>query len=276
MIAVGSLLLFVVIGVLITRVATVALRATGMSHEAARFQARSAFSGVGFTTNEAEDVVNHPVRRNIVLALMILSTAGLVTTIVTLMLSFVDSSGFAESALRLVVLLAGLAILWALAASDWVEARLSRVIEWALNRWTDLDMRDYVRLLDLSGGYSITEIRVDPEDWLAGRSVGDLPLEQEGVVVLGIQRADGEYMGAPPVGSRFDVGDTLVLYGRSTALDELRTRRAGVAGDEAHERAKSEQSALLTRQAAAEARRARRLRKRHHETNEDVGAVPTP
>src|SRR4051812_2568279 len=168
MIAVGSVLLFLLLGLLITRVATVALRATGMSHESARFQARSAFSGVGFTTDESEDIVNHPVRRNIVLALMMLSTAGLVTTIVTLLLSFVRTSGVAEPALRLAVLAAGIAALWALAASAWVEGRLSHIIERALARWTDLDARDYVRLLDLSGGYSITEIRVDPEDWLAG------------------------------------------------------------------------------------------------------------
>jgi len=32
-----------------------ALMFTGLSHEAARFQARSAFSGVGFTTIEPED-----------------------------------------------------------------------------------------------------------------------------------------------------------------------------------------------------------------------------
>ena len=36
--------------------------ATGTSSELARFQARSAFTGVGFTTSEAESVVLHPVR----------------------------------------------------------------------------------------------------------------------------------------------------------------------------------------------------------------------
>jgi TrkA-C domain len=259
-IAVGSVLLFVLIGLLITRVATVALRATGMSHEAARFQARSAFSGVGFATQESEEVVQHAVRRNIVLLLMMLSTAGLVTTIVTLMLSFVATSGFAQPALRLAVLACGLVVLWALAASSWVEARLSRVIEWALARWTDLDARDYVRLLDLLDGYAITEVRVDPGEWLLGRRVGDLPLAREGVVVLGITRASGQYMGAPPAGTEFEAGDTLVLYGQADALDELRRRQAGTAGDREHERAKARHSALIQREAAADARHVREAR----------------
>ena len=63
------------LALLVTRVATVALRTTGFSHEAARCQVQSAFSGVGFTTVQSEDVVNHPARRRIVLGLMLLSIA---------------------------------------------------------------------------------------------------------------------------------------------------------------------------------------------------------
>jgi hypothetical protein len=53
---VGIVALLVVLGLslVITRIATVALAHTGLSSEAARFQARSAFTGTGFTTSEAE------------------------------------------------------------------------------------------------------------------------------------------------------------------------------------------------------------------------------
>ena len=62
MLAVVSLLLIITLSLLMTRIASVALVHTGLSREVARFQARSAFSGVGFTTSEAESVVAHPVR----------------------------------------------------------------------------------------------------------------------------------------------------------------------------------------------------------------------
>ncbi|HWH13902.1 MAG TPA: hypothetical protein VNT51_04095 [Miltoncostaeaceae bacterium] len=59
MIALASVFVVVIVSLLVTRVATVLLTATGLSREVARFQARSALSGVGFTTGEAESVVNH-------------------------------------------------------------------------------------------------------------------------------------------------------------------------------------------------------------------------
>jgi len=249
MIGVVSLLAFVLMALLVTRVATVALRTTGLSHETARFQARSAFSGVGFTTTESEDIVNHPVRRNIVLGLMLLSTGGVVTSISALLLSFVNTSGY-QPLLRATIILAGLVVLWALASSDWVEGRLSQLIERALTRWTDLDVHDYVRLLEISGDYSITEFRVDADEWLCGRRVGDVQLAMEGVVVLGIRRPDGHYVGVPPAGTAFEAGDTLVVYGRSTGLYELQDRKAGASGDAAHERAITEHSRVVAEQVA--------------------------
>ena len=63
MTAILSLLLVVTLSILVTRIAAVALRHTGLARQTARFQARSAFSGAGFTTSESEKVVNHPVRR---------------------------------------------------------------------------------------------------------------------------------------------------------------------------------------------------------------------
>ncbi len=54
-----SLLITLAVSLIVTRIAAVALMSTGLSREAARFKARSAFSGVGFTTSEAETIVYH-------------------------------------------------------------------------------------------------------------------------------------------------------------------------------------------------------------------------
>ena len=78
MVAIFSLLLVLVFSLLITRIATIALTYTGLSRQSAKFQARSAFTGVGFTTSESEKVVNHPVRRRILLLMMLIGNAGIV------------------------------------------------------------------------------------------------------------------------------------------------------------------------------------------------------
>ena len=66
MTAVISFLVVLFISLLVVRIAGVALTVTGMPREAARFEARSAWSGTGFTTTQSEQIVRHPLRRRIV------------------------------------------------------------------------------------------------------------------------------------------------------------------------------------------------------------------
>ncbi|MCU1452007.1 MAG: potassium transporter TrkA [Acidimicrobiales bacterium] len=252
MIGVASLLIALAVGLVVTRVGTVALRSTGLSQATAHFQARSAFTGVGFTTAESEDIVTHPARRSIVLTLMLLSSAGVVTTLGSLLLSFGGSPGLRQAGVRALAIAVGVIVLWRVSESAWVDRHLSRVIERVLARFTDLDARDYVRLLDIAGPYSISEIRVDPGDWLEGRSIEDLALGREGVVVLGVHHGDGTYEGVPTASLTLRAGDTLVAYGVSSSLEELEQRRSGRPGDEAHERATTTHRASL-RDAASRA-----------------------
>src|SRR5881275_478532 len=127
MVALISVLVLVLLSVLITRVATVALSLTGMSRESARFQARSALTGVGFTTSEAEDVVTHPVRRRIVGGLMLVGSAGVVTAVGSLILSFGNTHNTQRTE-RALILVGGLFVLWLVSRSRWVDLHLSRVI----------------------------------------------------------------------------------------------------------------------------------------------------
>jgi len=149
-----SLLTVISLSLLITRIATVALALTGLSREAAKFQARSAFTGVGFTTNEAEQVVSHPVRRRILMLLMLLGNVGVITTISSLILTFLNTASNQQWLVRSLILGIGLAVMWVLATSKWIDRYLSRLINWALHRWTTLNVQDYASLLRLSGDYT--------------------------------------------------------------------------------------------------------------------------
>ena len=245
MIALATVLLVALVSLLITRVATMALTLTGLSREVARFQARSALSGVGFTTSEAESVVTHPVRRRIVLVLMLAGSAGIVTVMATLLLSFVNADRD-QAFLRLAVLVGGMAAILVISKSPLVDRWLSRVIARGLTRWTDLDARDYERLLHVGGDFAVVELVVRPEDWMAGCTLGELNLRDEGVAVLGIQRPDHGYIGSPIWATRIDAHDTVVAYGPAPRLAELDARPKGRRGDEAHQRAVAEQRAAVT------------------------------
>lgn len=161
MVGIVAVLVLVTLSLIVTRVGASALEATGVSRDLAHFQARSAFTGVGYTTDEAESVARHPVRRRIVLTLMLLGNAGIVSVVASLVLGFSDAGG-RDALLRLGVLVVGL-------------------------------------------------------------------------LVLGIRRANGEYLGAPSPETVIGAGDTVVLYGREADLDELDDRPHGPTGDAEHD-----------------------------------------
>jgi hypothetical protein len=237
MIALFALLAAVAISLLVTRIATMALTLTGLSRESARFQARSAFTGVGFTTSESEQVVNHPVRRRILMVLMLIGNAGIITVIATLVITFTQGGNEGAWLLRVGVAALAFTGIWFLTWNRWVDRRLSAVIAWALRKWARVDARDYAALLRLAHGYSVTELAVQEHDWLSDKTLIEADVSSEGVLVLGIHRADGTFIGAPRGSSRIKAGDTLTIYGREESLAELDRRGRGRRGDQAHMRA---------------------------------------
>ena len=249
MIAILSLLLVVFLSILITRVATIALTHTGLTRESAKFQARSAFSGAGFTTSESEMVVNHPVRRRIVLILILIGNAGIVAAISSLILTFVRQGDSTTLTIRIVVLVTGILGLWAFASSRWVDRWLSRTVDALLKRHTDLNVTDYASLLHLTGEYRLAELRVEKDDWIDGVTLAEARLRDEGINVLGIKRADGTFLGNPTGETRVHNRDSLVLYGRIEAIGELDRREKGFRGDIEHREAIKEQQEVLSDEA---------------------------
>jgi hypothetical protein len=220
----------------ITRLATTALQLTGLSSESASFQARSAFTGTGFTTAEAEKIVGHPVRRKIITWLMIARSAGFVSIIISLILSF-DTGANENGTIRLYRLgwlIAGVLTLWVLARSKHIESWLNHLMSKLLSRWTELDIFDYSELLKLSGDYGVRKLKVNENDWLAGKKLNQCKLFDEGVTILGIHRDDGSYLGAPQADSTIYPGDILVAYGQEKTLSLLSKRKADIKGEKDH------------------------------------------
>ncbi len=251
MTAILTLLIVLALSLVVTRAATVALTATGLSREAARFQARSAFSGAGFTTSESESVVRHPVRRRIIMWLMLAGNAGIVAVMASIVLAAVDNQNDIDALVRVVLVIAGVFLIWYASRTRWVDRHITRLAGIGLRRWTSLDVSDYAALLHVGGEYVVTEFRVEPDSWLNDRSLAGLALRDEGVVVLGIERLDGSYLGVPQGDTVVVAGDVLVLYSRSDVLVELDRRGRGSHGDAAHAAAVAEQERVIADESPA-------------------------
>lgn len=248
-----SVLVAITLSLLITRIATEALTLTGLSRTSAKFQARSAFTGTGFATSESEAIVKHPLRRRIIMWLMFLGNAGFITVISSLVLTFVSTSSSRDGLSRLVYLLIGIALLWVLATNRAFNRILTRLVRKGLRRWTDLDLRDYARLLHLKGKYQVTEITVNEDNWLANKKLNELRLADEGITILGIERKDRIYIGAPHGNTCIYPEDTLIVYGCKMALIELNARHHGNEGDEAHRKAVAVQRQIEQQQSSHDA-----------------------
>lgn len=238
-----TLLVIFALSLIVIRIGSIALRMTGLTPEIASFQATSAFSGAGFTTREAEDVVSTPGRRAIVKALIRLGSLGLASAIASLVLSFTDGG---DGVRNLAAILAGVAGIVLVARSAWFNRLVTPLIERGLSRTTDLALRDYTKVLGLRRDYRVAEVDVQEGEWLADETPADLDLGSEGVLLLGIVR-DDDYIGAPDADTEIRPGDTAVLYGKSERLQELSERD----GDDrsAHRDAVDEHEAVLDEQA---------------------------
>lgn len=210
-------LITVVVSMLIVRAGAIALTMTGMNFDKAKFQALSAFSGTGFTTREAERVVNNPRRRKIISWLMVFGNAGIVTVIVTATSSFARAKGL-EIGLNILVLLAGLGGIYLLVKNTplirrwetFAQARLSRMEIFEDDLAVD-------ELLHLSEGYGVARIQLQESSELIDKSVSDVRSELGNVYILGIENGR-DWVPLPEPGRLLVPGDSLVIYGK---LDQL-------------------------------------------------------
>ncbi len=220
----AALSIFVILSlsVFVMRVASVALRFTGLTDSSARFQALSAFTGTGFTTSEAETVVNYPVRRRIIGILMIIGNMGFVTVFATLVVSLVQTDGEVAAVIaQLVWLVGGLVLLWFLMLSKTADRILCTWIGKFLESTTFLGRRSFHRLLQIGDGFSICEHAI-PAHWsnaLAGSARGEL--ERLDLTMLIVRSPDGEQLDAHADLDSLTPEQTLILFGPDHAHDSL-------------------------------------------------------
>lgn len=220
----AALSIFVILNlsIFVTRVASVALRITGMTNVSARFQALSAFTGTGFTTSEAETVINYPVRRRIVSILMIVGNMGFVTVFATLVVSFVQTDGDVIAVIeQLVWLLAGIGLLWFLMLNKTADKFLCNMIGKFLESTTFLGKRRFHRLLQIGDGYSVCEHLV-PSDWLDDLTgPPKAKLDRLDLSVLAIRSLDHEQMDRTVGLDALTENHMIVLFGPDSGHDAL-------------------------------------------------------
>ena len=205
------LLLVILISALIIKVGAIALRMTGIDRETAQFQALSAFTGTGFTTSEAENIVNHPRRRSIVKAMMILGNAGIISALAMLFLSL-QGSNVTNALAKFGVIGLLVILLLALPLSRGLDNLFDNFILKRMSRSTHFSIGAFSQIMKFARGYGIAELVVRELDQIAGKTLSESGLSSNDILVLAIRRKH-EMITTPKAGEEILSGDRLICFG---------------------------------------------------------------
>ena len=224
MYAIATFVVVAIISMIFTRVATGALIATGLPPEISAFQARSAFTGAGFTTREAENVVNHPVRRKVISTTMLVGNLGTPTLILTVLLGFlVPGPGDGEE--QLLAAVVGLLVLLVFLRATFITNWLVGVgRKYTASRLMPALDDNYEELFVVADDFVVAELRLAQEPGERGpRGLRGLDQTFADAKLLGVRRADpdGGFVGAPPTDLELHQDDELVLFGERAGLRRL-------------------------------------------------------
>ena len=212
-------LIVIFVSFLVVRAAAIALMMTGMDRKRAVFQALSAFSGTGFTTKEAEFVVNHPVRRRVISWLMILGNAGIVTVIITATSSIVTSKGYMLT-IDVLILLVGIYLIYRVATDKGFIRRWESFIEDKFVKSHAFEEGATEDLLHLLEGYGLVRAIITENSPFIGNSLSESGLSEKGLLVLGIERGKS-WIPIPKAKEAIQEGDRIVVYGPLEVLRAL-------------------------------------------------------
>ena len=252
MLALITFLAVVFFSIVAVKLGTIALETTGLSRDIAAFQAQSAFSGVGFTTSESETVMTNPIRRKILRFMMLVGSAGLTTAVATLIITFVNTAPtrailgkeINSTIFNVTLLLVGLGLILTIFTRRWFDDAMKWLLAKPLSHLkSKIRLYDYEKILGLSEGYTIGSFEVPKHHWMVNKTIRDLEMEKEGVIILGVNRdiKDKEqYLGIPSQDFKIHNKDKIMVYCSEEKLVNLAKREKGAKGTKKRQEAVKE------------------------------------
>lgn len=194
-------------------IGSIALEATGMPRTKARFQVLSAITGTGFTTSEAEAIVNHPKRRKIATWLIFIGNTGVLAFIIALLV-FVRVGIRKPSPLQIGIVIAAIVVIFLFIKFGIMDG-LTSVILRLIRRKKPVSFLTTEEILHQSGGYSITRLVIGQKELPATATTKNVGLAERGITILAIERGDST-LTFPKGDETLAAGDYLLCYGKTT------------------------------------------------------------
>ncbi len=227
MISLLLLILALMMSAVVTRIGAIALEITGLTPDQALFQASSAFSGTGFTTQEAELAVRLPQRRKIIRNLIRFGNAGIITTMATLVGTLVASPQLVASLDNQIILFGvtfskPILLLCALIFGVYAVQRflskpaVSRLIKEMVTQWLLhehlVEPVMYEQVAICANGNGIVQLEICEKNPMLNRTLAETGISGRNISVLNVTKAH-ESVAFPAPDYRIEQGDLLMLFG---------------------------------------------------------------
>lgn len=209
--AVIPVIIIVVVFFLIVRIATITLKLTGIDEQTARFQAISAFTGTGFTTKEAETILEDQLRRKTIIVLMVLGKVGIVSVIGSLFFSF-GKDNLIDDLFKSGILLALIFILYKITTLKGFSRALNKFIEKNIVTRGIIRQKALEELFHLPKGYGLTQLTITGKSKEDGLTLVEAGFIKKDILILSIERKN-ELIPFPHANDIIRKGDKLLCYG---------------------------------------------------------------
>lgn len=211
MIAALTAIFIFTVSTLVVRIASTTMRLTGLPDNVARFQSLSALTGTGFTTKESELIVNYPIRRRVLMTLMIFGNLGLVSISATFIVTFVKSTESVDGAIfQAVLLIAALVLNFLFLTNKWVDHALCSNISVILSRTTSIGKAKFHILLNMGDDMAIAEHHFRSKD---SRDVSAVFPDGIDLKLIAIRGENTRHLLASGEEGQAHPNETLICYG---------------------------------------------------------------
>jgi len=214
-----GMLIFLAVWLLALWIGSMLLEATGLERSISRFQALSALSGVGYTTSHAEDIVEHPKRRRIISYLIFLGNTGIIALL--LLVIVYARSGIAPPSAPNIIITVGILVIIGLVIWLGLIDRITSALLKSSRKESASGIAQ--KIVHRADDYAVVRLTLGSHARIAGLTVKEAGLQQEGISLLAIER--GSTVLSPPQPEETLLsGDSLLCYGKMTASTALAQR----------------------------------------------------